>query len=216
MRVSDAEREVATERLRVAAGDGRLGLDELEERIEAAYAAKTYAELEPVTRDLPVSGSSTAPHPAAAPVGRWRIGAKPGRTKTLVWMAGSENNGAWVVPKRYTALAWMGGIVLDLREAQFEDREVTIVAACWMGGIEIIVPDGLNVQVHGFGFMGGYSGNPPGEVDPNSPVVHVKGFAFMAGVDVKRRGPKKPRGDKGDVGDGGDRLGGGARPEILS
>lgn len=52
MRVSDAEREEAAERLRVAAGDGRLDLQELEERLEQTYAARTYGELEPLTLDL--------------------------------------------------------------------------------------------------------------------------------------------------------------------
>ena len=52
-RASDAEREAAADRLRVAAGDGRLDHDELEERLEAAYGARTVAELEALTDDLP-------------------------------------------------------------------------------------------------------------------------------------------------------------------
>jgi hypothetical protein len=198
LRVSDDEREVVAERLRVAAGEGRIGLDELEDRISAVYTAKTYAELEPITRDLPAAtGGAPLPSVAAPRASRWRIGGRPSRKTTIVVMGGSENRGSWVVPKRYTALAWMGGIELDLREAQFEDDEVTIFAGCWMGGIDITVPEGLNVQVHGIGFMGGYSGSPAGEVDPNSPVVHVKGFAFMGGVSVKRKPPRQPKGVKG-------------------
>ena len=202
LRVSDSEREAVAEQLRVAAGDGRLDLDELEDRITAVYKAKTYAELEPITRDLPVGttlhAAATLPAPAAR--GRWRVGLKPGRTKTVVVMGGSESKGRWVVPRRYTAFAWMGGIELDLREADFEDMEVTINASTWMGGISIVVPEGLNVHVHGFGFMGAYSGTPGGEVDPSAPTVHVKGFAFMGGVDVKRRPPKGAKGPKGALG----------------
>jgi hypothetical protein len=192
LRVSDDEREQVAERLRVAAGEGRLGLDELEDRITAVYTAKTYAELEPITRDLPASGAAgPAASPAQRPRGRWRVGRRPGRRKTFVLMGGSDNKGAWVVPKSYVAVAVMGGIELDLREAEFEDTEVTINASCLMGGIGIIVPEGLNVQVHGFGFMGGYSGTPAGPVDPDSPTVHIRGFAMMGGVDVKRK-PHRP------------------------
>jgi len=195
MRVSDNEREATAERLRVAAGEGRLGLDELEDRISAVYQAKTYAELEPITRDLPVTtGAGSSATPAPTKRGRWRVGLTPGRRKTIVFMGGSGNSGTWVVPKRYTAFAWMGGIELDLREASFEDMEVTINASCGMGGIGIIVPEGLNVQVHGFGFMGGYSGSPAGPVDPDAPTVHIKGFAFMGGVAVERKPLKKPKG----------------------
>ena len=195
LRVSDNEREAVAERLRVAAGEGRLGLDELEDRITAVYTAKTYAELEPITRDLP---ATTGAGPSAAPGrrGRWKVGRAASRHKTIVFMGGSEQRGAWVVPKRYTAFAWMGGVELDLREAEFEDMEVTINASCWMGGIAITVPEGLNVQVHGFGFMGGYSGSPAGPVDPDAPTVHIRGFAFMGGVDVKRKPPRQPKGDQ--------------------
>lgn len=56
LRVSDADREQAAEVLRQAAGDGRLTLDELDERLATAYAAKTYADLESVTTDLPGPG----------------------------------------------------------------------------------------------------------------------------------------------------------------
>ena len=199
LRVSDSEREAVAEQLRVAAGDGRLDLDELEERITAVYSAKTYAELEPITRDLPV-GSTVPGATAPAPVtrGRWRVGLKPGRTKTVVVMGGSESKGKWVVPRSYKAFAWMGGIELDLREADFEDMEVTINASTWMGGIAIVVPEGLNVHVHGFGFMGAYSGTPGGEVDPTAPTVHIRGFAFMGAVDVKRKPPKVPKELRGD------------------
>ena len=53
-RASDAEREVVAERIRAAAGDGRLDHDELEERLEAAYGARTVGELATLTDDLPV------------------------------------------------------------------------------------------------------------------------------------------------------------------
>jgi Domain of unknown function (DUF1707)/2TM domain len=52
-RASDAEREATADRLRVAAGDGRLDPEELEERLEAAYAARTVGELTELTEDLP-------------------------------------------------------------------------------------------------------------------------------------------------------------------
>jgi hypothetical protein len=53
LRVSDADRDAAAERLRDAAADGRLDPDELEERVAAAYSAKTAGELTVLTEDLP-------------------------------------------------------------------------------------------------------------------------------------------------------------------
>jgi len=53
LRASDADRERVTERLRTAAGEGRLSADELEERLDRAFRARTEAELAPLTADLP-------------------------------------------------------------------------------------------------------------------------------------------------------------------
>jgi uncharacterized protein DUF1707/2TM domain-containing protein len=66
-RVSDAEREAVADRLRAAAGEGRLDADELDERLTAAYGARTSAELAPLTADLP---APPAPAPARVPVTR--------------------------------------------------------------------------------------------------------------------------------------------------
>jgi hypothetical protein len=53
LRASDADRERVVERLRTHAGEGRLDVDELEERIDAALAARTVGELDVLMRDLP-------------------------------------------------------------------------------------------------------------------------------------------------------------------
>ena len=59
LRAADADRERTTETLRVAAADGRLNAEELDERVGAALSARTHAELAPLVADLPV------PEPAA-------------------------------------------------------------------------------------------------------------------------------------------------------
>jgi Flp pilus assembly protein TadB len=53
MGASDADRERAADRLRRAAAEGRLITDELEQRLEAAFSARTYAQLDAVLVDLP-------------------------------------------------------------------------------------------------------------------------------------------------------------------
>ena len=57
MRASQEERDRVVELLRTHAGEGRLDLDELEERVEAALSARTRGELDALTKDLPVSRS---------------------------------------------------------------------------------------------------------------------------------------------------------------
>ena len=77
MSVSDAERDRTVKALTRHCGDGRLTLDELEQRIELAFAAETSAELMELVRDLPkddllaVTGVTPSPalqrHPSPVP-----------------------------------------------------------------------------------------------------------------------------------------------------
>src|SRR6266568_1493669 len=60
MRVGNAEREAIAAELREHYASGRLTLDELNERLEAAFAAKTRGDLTAVMRDLPSAATPTA------------------------------------------------------------------------------------------------------------------------------------------------------------
>ncbi len=60
LRVSDADREATVVRLREAGGEGRLTLEELAERVERADSARTRADLDALTADLPSTPSARA------------------------------------------------------------------------------------------------------------------------------------------------------------
>ena len=188
MRVSDSDRERAADVLREAAGHGRITMDELVERLELAYAARTYADLAALTRDLP--GPAQAPG-AVQPAMTGRIGGTPRSKFSVAILSGARRMGRWVVPPNYVGVAVMGGIELDLREAQFSEPEVTIHAYTLMGGIDITVPEDIDVDVSGIAFMGGFDHNASGPGVPGAPRVRVIGFAFLGGVDVQRK-PSKP------------------------
>jgi uncharacterized protein DUF1707 len=66
MRISDADRAAAAERLRIAVDEGRLDLTEYDARLRSAYAATTYGELEPITADLPAVTVPAVKEPARA------------------------------------------------------------------------------------------------------------------------------------------------------
>jgi hypothetical protein len=206
MRVSDSDREQAAEVLREAAGQGRISLDELDERLEAAYAAKTYADLATVTRDLPQAAQALSPVARAAQVSR--IGGTPRSKVSVAVMSGARRMGRWVVPPTYVSVAVMGGIELDLREAQFSEPVVTLHAYTLMGGIQITVPEDVDVDVSGLAFMGGFDHNASGPGVPGAPQVRVLGFALMGGVEVRRKPVKARRapvegGSQRAVGDAG-------------
>ncbi len=70
LRASDADRERVAEVLRKAAAEGRLATDELEHRLEAAFAARTYGELDGLVADLPGPPLATAHRTAGLGVAR--------------------------------------------------------------------------------------------------------------------------------------------------
>jgi hypothetical protein len=192
LRASDADRERVANVLREAAGDGRLTMEELDERLEAVYAAKTYAELEPITRDLPATGTAHAPVPAqSTAVQDSRIGGVPTSEGAFAILGGFSRKGDWVVPKDFTAFAFMAGGEIDFREARFAEPVVTIHVIAIMGGIEITVPEDVTVRVTGIGIMGGFDHGASGTGAPGGPTIVINGLALMGGVEVRRRPLKK-------------------------
>jgi hypothetical protein len=203
LRASDTDRNKVAEALHEAAGEGRLTLDELQERLDATYAAKTYADLEPVLADLPSAAAGVVvpagdSHPAVRPGARVESkGDGPDTRFAVAVMSGAQRKGPWLVPRTQVAIAVMGGVDIDLREARFSADEVTIQAYALMGGVDVIVPEWMEVHVDGIGFMGGFddrAGEPTGPRPPGGgPVVRFVGFAFMGGVSVRRKPPKPPK-----------------------
>lgn len=191
MRISDADRHRVAEVLREAAGEGRLDLEELDERLEATYAAKVYGDLVPIVVDLP-TGDVELPH-ASPPAVLHPAGVPadlPAHESSIAILSAQDRKGAWVVGPTHTAFSLMGGITLDLREAVLTAHETVINANTVMGGIDIYVNATTRVVVEGFGIMGGFDqgrDKVEPELDARSPVVRVKGMALMGGVSVTRK-----------------------------
>ncbi|OEV29926.1 hypothetical protein AN219_13770 [Streptomyces nanshensis] len=212
MRASDAERERVAEVLRDALAEGRLGMEEFQERLDSTYQARTRGELVPLVRDLPHhadggadgADASAARLPDVAGAGEASLAPSPGRKRrwaeriggraTSRWglgvMGGFGRKGEWTVPRTFTGVGIMGGGELDLREARFEDRDVVIRCFALMGGFSVTVPPGLGVEVRGVGIMGGFDSSASGFGDPDAPRVVITGLTMMGGVGVVRKLPR--------------------------
>lgn len=199
VRASDAEREHVVELMRQASIEGRLSLEELVARSDAAYSAKTRNELDRLTVDLPTAQpqreaaptSSTVRPSAARKASRWAV----------AFMGGVNRRGRWRPADRVNVVAVMGGGVIDLREAVVTDPEVVITVVAVMGGVDVIVPEGVEVDFAGFAFMGGRDEKVADvPVRPGTPLIRVRGFALMGGVTVRSRPGRPGAHDFGDEG----------------
>ncbi|MEV0277219.1 DUF1707 domain-containing protein [Streptomyces sp. NPDC050610] len=198
MRASDAERDRIAEALREALAEGRLDMEEFDQRLGAAYKARTHGELEVLVRDLPEPGRTAgaarkAPAPGADSDWAGRIGGRATSRWGVAVMGGFQRGGRWTVPRVFSSVAFWGGGQIDLREADFEDREIVIRCFAIMGGMEVVVPPDVEVHVSGVGIMGGFDDKASGPGTPGAPRVTVTGLAFWGGVGVRRKERKAAR-----------------------
>ena len=191
LRISDNDRQKVAEVLREAAGEGRIDLDELDERLELTWGAKTYADLVPITADLHLPAH---PEPARAPAPLPHPGLTyvpvRGHASSTAIMSECKRQGVWSVPEHHSAFALMGSVVIDLRQAQFAAHDTQINASTIMGEVKIIVPAHVNVVIDGTPIMGEFGqgkDKTPADVGPDSPTVRVRGMALMGSVTVQRQ-----------------------------
>jgi hypothetical protein len=181
VRASDAEREAVGERLRDAAAEGRLTLEELADRSDAAYGGTDRAELDRLVADLP---AKPAPRESERGPRRWFFGV----------MGGDDLAGPMRLAGTCTIVNLMGGTDLDLSQARIEGGELTLRVVSIMGGSTIRVPHGVHVERTGLSLMGGDDVDPSEEPlpPPDAPVIRIRVFNLMGGNDIKR-GPRRGR-----------------------
>ncbi|MFJ1794362.1 DUF1707 SHOCT-like domain-containing protein [Kitasatospora griseola] len=200
LRAADADRERVADLLRDAYAEGRLTVDEHAERIEAAYNARTFGELEPLTRDLPSHPGpirhnlTKPPLDAPAPAPQQQSSLPPARAESPTMLAvfgGAARKGRWRVGSHLKAVAVFGGVEIDLTDAVFESPEVVIEVIAVFGGVEIRVPENVTLQGSGAGIFGGFDVREQTSPDPYAPVVRIKGAAVFGGCEAKPKRGKK-------------------------
>jgi len=190
LRASDADREQVATVLSTAYAEGRLTLEEHDERVDRLMAAKTFDDLIPITRDLVVIGTPTAvatPQPSS----RFTIDTTAQNSqsdKMIAIFGGVTRSGRWRVRKNIKALALFGGMDLDLRNAIFEAPVVEISGFWCFGGLDIKVPEGIDVRDQTAGVFGGTDIRDIGDPAPGAPTLVIKGMTLFGGVSV--HGPK--------------------------
>ena len=176
LRASDAERHQAIEELRRHAGEGRLTLEELTQRIDSAYAARTRDELDRVVADLP----ATAP---AAPARSRRKATR----FTGVAFGDVQRKGRWRVAPQSRVLVAFGNADIDLRDAQIEGNEATITAFVAFGNADFYVPEGVDVDHGGlavFGARGDYGSDAV--PSPDAPLLRIRVYTMFGNSDLWR------------------------------
>jgi hypothetical protein len=179
LRASDADREAALERLRTAFVDGQLTEAEFDQRAQAALTARSRGQLERLLVDLPLtSATSTTPSTASD---------RPVRF-TVAILGETQRRWRWRVAPRLTAVGVLGGCVLDLRTATLTAPVTTITAVTVLSGVDVLVPPGVRVELSVYGLFGSADSLlPEQDLPPDAPLVRVRCFALLGGVEAKPR-----------------------------
>ena len=181
LRASHEDRDEIVEQLRVAAGDGRLTAEELDERLGSALEARTYGDLAVLVRDLP---TGVAPLPAApAPV------LDP---KDLITLQARHSNlqrmGPWIVPRRLQVEVHSGNVVLDFTQAAISAPVLEMEMSVRGGNVRLIVPPEVVVQLDSVELHGGNVQQRAVRPEPGTPVrllVNVSGQVRHGNVVVQ-------------------------------
>jgi hypothetical protein len=170
-----------------------IAVEEFERRVEVAHRAASLDELKKLLKDLPEGnlpalrreGTTQAPsRPRARPV---PAAHERDQGFVVAVMGGATRRGRWTPARTTFAFALMGGTELDFREAVLPRGVTQVQVVTIMGGVEIIVPPGVNVESHGIGIMGGFDSEGDQVHDPDAPTVRIAGMAVMGGVEITVR-----------------------------
>ncbi len=170
-----------------------LDVEEFERRVTVAQTADNPADIEALLSDLGnlPDGPVAATKAVVPTVVTALAPADQEREAAYAIFGGIDRRGAWNVPRRMRVVALFGGANLDLREARFPAGVIDIHVTAVMGGINIVVPPGLAVQMHGSAIMGGFAdvNRAPANPDPDAPLLRVHGLTMMGGVNIEMRLP---------------------------
>jgi len=150
LRASHADRDRVIDVLREAAGDGRLTAEELDERIEIAFSARTYGELAVLTADLPAGRQLAVPSVAPA------VPVTPKEVARIECHGGNaRRDGRWVVPKRLEVRVKGGNVKLDFTQAVTTHGALEIDADIRGGNLVILTRPGIAVDSDDVEMRGG-------------------------------------------------------------
>jgi len=201
----DHTRQVTIDALCEHFANDVMSIEEFETRVDVAHRASTNDELKDLLSDLPggsdvpaLAGGDTGS--ALAPVSDYSVTSAAHVKEQgfiVAVLGGNKRRGRWSPARKNYAIAVCGGAELDFREAVLGPGVTDVQVYTICGGVDVIVPPGLNVESHGIALLGGFEhvADSVFQADPHAPTLRITGVALMGGVDVSVRHAGETAGD---------------------
>lgn len=182
MKSLEEMREDTIKQLEFAYSHGEISLTELEKRIEIAVNTEQVEDLL-----SQVEGLKEPEKPVPA------IEAEPEETMMAV-LSSIQRKGRWTPARNNKIFVFMGSVELNFTEADMSPGVTEFEFFSVMGGIELRVPEGINVQLSGLPLLAGIENKLSHSQYPGNPTIKIHGTALMSGVEIKPPKKKKKRG----------------------
>ena len=188
IRIGHRERDAVAEVLQEAAGDGRLSMAELDDRLEAALQAKTYADLDPLVADLSVelpsrTLSSDRPHAQRPPAAGY---SREDPLRLDGGMSSEKRRGVWTVPPFILINQGVGSVKLNCLEAMPAAQLIEIEVIGGAGSIVLVLPDGWAADTDRLSkSWGSKSVKVPRDPAPGKPLLVIYGSLGLGSFKVR-------------------------------
>ena len=187
-------RDFVIEQLKLNFAHDNLEVEEFETRLEQANQRGSKQTLLELVSDLPrlkdVDSKEIASYESALTINTGRVADTANMVAVL---SGNTRKGVWKPARSTRVIALLGGTELDYTEAVIPPGVIDLNVFCLMGGVEITVPEGMNVVVDVIPILGGADNKADATENPDGPTLRIRGLLVMGGVDVKTGNPKKKR-----------------------
>lgn len=169
-----------------------IPIEDFERRATGITKASTRTEVLTIVADLPEARNLPAQalkRALSAGASGWRLapGAVRDHDTAICIFGGSDRKGVWAAPRDFTALCVFGGANLDLRKAVIPPEGMTIRCFAAFGGVDLVVPPDIRLEVRGAGIFGGFEHKDTPDAPLDAPLIVIEGFAVFGGVGIKVR-----------------------------
>ena len=173
---------------------GELSLEAFERRLDDAMETADNNVLVALTSDLDLEVDQDFVNNKKHQIEMNYVPGEAEDVETIVQIfGGNDRSGSWKLPKELRIVSIFGGADIDLSEAQFTSPVLRITVFNLFSGVDIYVPEHVNVQSTAFCIFGGISNDANSNAETNAPTVIIDGVALFSGIDIKIKRTMKER-----------------------
>ncbi|MDX1678759.1 LiaF domain-containing protein [Arsukibacterium sp.] len=190
----DQVRQEAIDQLIMNYSHGIISSEAFERRLDIASDARTHQELVDVVADLTLQPDDTYQQQRDKSFSpRYQAGNDTRNEKIFCVLSSSEHSGQWLVPADIRVINILGSIELDFSEAVFQHQHIVIRVNNWIGSVNVLVPEQVNVVSNMFNIVGSTKNRARSIDGQQAPKITIEGYSVLGSLDVNLKRTMKEK-----------------------